>query len=437
MSELIAGRYRLLDEAGRGAMGVVWRARDQQLDRIVAVKQLGGADQTSNLRALREARLAARLRHPHAVTVHDVVEEDGRPYLVMEYVPSRSLSDLLRDRGVLPPDRVAEIGAQLASALAAAHAEGIVHRDVTPSNVLITESGDAKIVDFGISRANGESIITGGGLIAGTPAYLAPEVASGAEADFPADVFSLGATLYHALEGAPPFGTDDNTYALLARVAHDEVTPPRQAGPLSDVLLRLLQRNPYQRPAMGEAHQLFDAVIANRPLPPPRPQPPGTRLLHVPRSRRRVTVAAGIGAILLVLGVVIGIAIAPHGGSVAGPLIRPTPTTTTAPASAGCVARYQVTQSWPGGYQVHVTVHNTRTAGLAGWEVTWQLPDGHHIAGLWDGLWNVRGSLVTVDNANYNAHLDAAASTSFGLNVSRPGDGDPQAPTVTCRAIDE
>lgn len=444
--QLIAERYRLVDRIGQGAMGIVWRARDERLDRVVAVKQLG-ADPAGGgrgeLRALREARLTARLRHPHAITVHDVVDDAGTPYLVMEYLPSRSLADILLERERLPAEEVARIGEQVASALAAAHAEGIVHRDVTPGNVLITPDGVAKLADFGISRATGEGTVTGGGFIAGTPAYLAPEVAGGAEAGFPADVFSFGGTLYRALEGAPPFGTDENTIVLLRRIADDEVTPPRHSGPLTEVLGRLLQRDPEQRPAMAEVQELLEAVTGGRPLPPPRPRPrAGTRLLRVRRPRRRgVIVACAAGAALLALGVLIGTVLVPDSTPVAAP--APTtpapsttpPTTTSAPADLGCAASYRVTNAWPGGYQVEVTVRNDRTAGLLGWRVRWTLPAGHHITGLWNGTFTVDGSTVTVDNADWNAKLAANGSTSFGL-TALTGNGDSsERPELSCRTL--
>ena len=445
--QLIAARYRLVDQIGQGAMGVVWRARDERLDRVVAVKQLGydpsGGGQ-GGPRALREARLTARLRHPHAITVHDVVEHDGAPYLVMEYLPSRSLADVLLERESLPADQVARIGEQVASALAVAHAEGIVHRDVTPGNVLMAPDGVTKIADFGISRATGEGTVTGGGFIAGTPAYLAPEVAGGAEAGFPADVFSLGATLYRALEGSPPFGTDDNTIVLLRRIAQDEVTPPKQTGPLAEVLGRLLQRDPEQRPAMAEVQELFEAVTGGRPLPPPRVLPrTGTRLLQVRRPRRGLVLACAAGALLLALGVVIGTALVPDSTPVAAPAPVPpttsppaTPaTSTSAPADLGCAASYRVTNSWPGGYQVEVTVRNDRAVGLLGWRVRWTLPDGHHITGLWNGTFTVDGSTVTVDNADWNAKLDANGSTSFGLTaLTGQGNGTAR-PALTCKTL--
>jgi serine/threonine protein kinase len=438
---LIAGRYRLLDEAGRGAMGVVWRARDERLDRVVAVKQLAAAvDDQSTARALREARLAARLRHPHAVTVHDIVGQADTRYLVMEYLPARSLADLLHDRETLPAQRVATIGAQLASALAAAHGEGIVHRDVTPGNVLITSSDIAKIADFGIARAPGAGTITGGGIIAGTPAYLAPEVAGGGEAGYPADVFSLGATLYHALEGTPPFGTDDNPIVVLMRAARDQIAPPRHTGPLADALVRMLHREPAQRPTMAEVQNLLDAVLDNRPLPPPRPHTPkpATRLLRVRRSHRRLATAGVIGAALLALGVLIGTALnsgttpIANRGATTGPVHAQVAPTTPPP---GCAAQYEVTNSWPGGYQVQVTVRNTSRTSLFGWQVSWTLPGGHHIEGLWNGSWTVHGSAVTVESATWNAHLDATSMTTFGLIAATPSTASPTRPTLTCHTL--
>ncbi|WP_103338942.1 protein kinase domain-containing protein [Amycolatopsis sp. CA-126428] len=452
--ELIAGRYRLAERIGQGSMGVIWRARDERLDRVVAVKQLDydaaigpAASQQASVRALREARLTARLRHPHAITVHDVVEAPGGPYLVMEYLPSRSLAEILLDRETLPAEEVARIGLPVASALAAAHAESVVHRDVTPGNVLLGESGVVKIADFGISRATGEGTVTGGGFIAGTPAYLAPEVAGGHEAGFPADVFSLGATLYRALEGTPPFGNDDNAITLLLRIAKEETIPPRHSGPLAEVLIRMLQRDPEARPSMAEVQELFEAVTGGRPLPPPRPRPrAGTRLLRVRRPRRRLVLASAAGAILLALGVVIGTVLVPGGTTtVAAPAsssppasppastsASPAPTT---PADLGCAARYEVTNSWPGGYQVQVTVRNDRTAGLSGWRVRWQLPAGHRISGLWNGTFTVDGSTVTVENADWNAKLDADATTTFGLiALTQNGSADAR-PALTCRTL--
>jgi serine/threonine protein kinase len=285
--ELIAGRYRLISRLGSGAMGVVWQAQDERLHRTVAIKQLllpSGmghieADE-ANRRALREGRITARLHHPHAIAVYDVAEHEGQPYLIMEYMPSNSLATVLSRQGVLLPDKVARIGKQIASALAAAHAAGIVHRDIKPGNVLLADDGTVKITDFGISHAVGDVTVTATGILAGTPAYLAPEVARGGSADFPSDVFSLGSTLYTALEGTPPFGLDNNAIALLHRVASGEIIPPSRSGPLTPLLLRLLHRNPEQRPTMQQAADSLAALAAD--LAMPQGSPPAATLVLTP-----------------------------------------------------------------------------------------------------------------------------------------------------------
>ncbi|SES01888.1 Serine/threonine protein kinase [Lentzea xinjiangensis] len=272
-SRLIASRYRLRQKVGQGAMGVVWQAYDEQLHRVVAAKELlvlDGLDaatiERAKARAMREARLAARLEHPNAIRVYDVVEEDGRPWLIMEYLPSRSLAAVIAEQGTLPPREVARIGCYTAAALAAAHRHGIQHRDVKPGNVLIGDQ-EVKITDFGISRAtdgaDGTATATG---TVGTPAFFSPEVARGEDAGLPSDVFSLGATLYNAVEGGPPFGTADNNLAMLHRVAGGSIMPPANAGPLlSPVLFRLMSNNPERRPTMEEAVHLLAAVVNESP----------------------------------------------------------------------------------------------------------------------------------------------------------------------------
>jgi serine/threonine protein kinase len=254
---LIADRYRLLHHVGRGGMGLVWEALDERLERRVAVKQLrrqSGAStaeaELANKRAMREARLAARLQHQHAVSVFDVVEQEGQLWLIMQFVPSVTLAAVLQEGGPLQTNEAAQVGAQVASALAAAHAVGIVHRDVKPGNILIAEDGSALISDFGIARALGDATLTTSGMVHGTPAYLAPEVARGSEASFASDVFSLGATLYSAMEGSPPFGTDENSIALLHRVAAGQFPPPQRCGALTPLILEMLSADPEARPAM-------------------------------------------------------------------------------------------------------------------------------------------------------------------------------------------
>ncbi|WP_281248811.1 serine/threonine-protein kinase [Lentzea fradiae] len=259
-------------KVGQGAMGVVWQAYDEQLQRVVAAKALlalDGLDDArvarAKARAMREARLSARLEHPNAIRVYDVVEEDGQPWLIMEYLPSRSLAAVIAEQGTLPPREVARIGCYTAAALAAAHRHGIQHRDVKPGNVLIGDQ-EVKITDFGISRATGEDATATATGTVGTPAFFSPEVARGEDAGLPSDVFSLGATLYNAVEGEPPFGTSENTIAMLHRVASGSIMPPANAGPLlAPVLFRLLANEPDRRPTMEEAVHLLAAVVNESP----------------------------------------------------------------------------------------------------------------------------------------------------------------------------
>ncbi|QQQ75872.1 serine/threonine protein kinase [Saccharothrix sp. 6-C] len=302
---LVAGRYRLGRRIGSGAMGIVWEAHDERLHRTVAVKQLllqpGLAESDTDeakRRAMREGRIAARLQHPHAIAVYDVAEDDGQPWLVMEYLPSKSLSTALSERGTLPPRDVASIGSQVASALAAAHNAGIVHRDIKPGNILLGNDGTVKITDFGISRATGDVTVTATGMLAGTPAYLAPEVAKGYDPGPPSDVFSLGSTLYAAIEGAPPFGLNENTIALLHQVASGKVVPPKQAGPLTALLMRLLRAEPEDRPTMAEAREALAAVAAGRaapefPVAMPQSHPPSWQGSPVQAQPTRALTPAG------------------------------------------------------------------------------------------------------------------------------------------------
>ncbi len=256
---VIGGRYRLLNRIASGGMGTVWLAWDERLSRAVAIKQLhsapGATEAEARLgheRAMREARITARLHHPNAVPVFDVVAHEGQPCIVMQYLPSNSLEEILAARKTLSPREAARIGSQVAAALAVAHDAGIVHRDVKPGNILITSDGTARITDFGISRVVGDVTLTSTGMVAGTPAYLAPEVARGERSSTASDVYSLGATLYAAVEGAPPFGPAENPMALLHQIASGSITRPRRAGRLTPLLERMLDGDPAARPVMSE-----------------------------------------------------------------------------------------------------------------------------------------------------------------------------------------
>jgi len=287
---VIAGRYTLEREIGRGGMGAVWLGVDQVLGRQVALKRVGmapGAGTPDLARAEREARLAARLNHPHVVAVYDLVVEADEQWLVMEYVEGATLADLVRRDGAMTPDHAAALIGQAADALAAAHAAGIVHRDVKPSNILVGPDGQVKLSDFGIARAEADASLTQTGLVTGSPAYLSPEVASGQQATDASDVWSLGATLFHALAGHPPYEVGDNVLGALYRIVHEE--PPRlpDAGWLSPLLLATMSREPRERWTMARVRDVLAAgsstpLLAALPAPEPDPTPTPTRQLTRP-----------------------------------------------------------------------------------------------------------------------------------------------------------
>lgn len=250
---IVAERYQLRAELGRGGMGVVWLACDELLDREVAVKeilwpnQLGAMErETLRQRALREARTAARLHHPNIVGVYDVVEDDGRPWIVMQYVPYRSLRDVVREDGPLSQERAARVGLTILAAIRAAHAAGVLHRDVKPGNILLGPEDQAVLTDFGMAIADGSPTLTTSGMLIGSPSYMAPERARGEPASAAADMWSLGATLYAAVEGRPPFDRE-GTMAVLAAVVSADPDPPSRAGALWPVISGLLRKDPDER----------------------------------------------------------------------------------------------------------------------------------------------------------------------------------------------
>ncbi|MGE5286552.1 MAG: serine/threonine-protein kinase, partial [Micromonosporaceae bacterium] len=267
---LLAGRYRLRAVIGRGGMGVVWLAGDELLHRDVAVKEILWPPQldpvereTLRQRALREARTAARLNHPHIVGVYDVVEDDGRPWIVMQLVPYRSLSDAVRDDGPLSPGRAAQVGLRILAALRAAHAIGVLHRDVKPGNVLLGPEDQVVLTDFGMAIADGSPTLTTSGVLIGSPSYMAPERARGESASPAADLWSLGATLYAAVEGRPPFDRD-GTLAVLTAVVSDNPDPPHRAGPLWPLIAGLLRKDPRARLSAAEAERLLLDIVVDQ-----------------------------------------------------------------------------------------------------------------------------------------------------------------------------
>ncbi|SFI96033.1 serine/threonine-protein kinase [Amycolatopsis sacchari] len=336
---LIAGRYRLERRIGGGAMGLVWLAKDELLDRTVALKELvlpatltAEEAEQARKRAAREARIAARLQHRYAITVFDVADDGGMPVLVMEYLPSQSLAEVLNARGPMPPAEVARIGAQAAEALAAAHEAGIVHRDVKPGNILLAEDGTAKITDFGISRAVDDGTLTGSGALAGTPAFLSPEAARGEKPTAASDVFSLGATLYAIVEGRFPYGDTDNQMALLYAAAAGRVAPPQQAGPLTELLGRMMSVAPADRPSMAEAAAELRKIAS--------PAPAGER-------RRGVVLWLTAAAVVLVAAVVTTVLLVRNGGD-GGTAAPPAPSSSApAPTSSAQQPTSSTAQSSP------------------------------------------------------------------------------------------
>ena len=331
--DIIAGRYRVEREVGRGGMGSVWLCRDEKLGREVAVKQVGGLPGESSMhlaRALREARHSAALNHPNVVAIFDALEEGDHVWLVMEYVPSRTLSEIVRADGPLPPVRAARIAAQVADGLAAAHALGTVHRDVKPSNILVRDDDRALIADFGIARTVGQEQLTRSGMVTGTPVYFAPELARGGEPSPASDVWALGVSLYAAVEGGPPYPDQSNAIALLNTIASQPPPRPAHAGPLAEPIAHMLDPDPATRWSMADVARTLHEVATRAPEPPEErtvllavpPDTGSTAVRAVPPAPDRRGRAPLLVAALLVL------ALAAVGGWW---LSRPDPTTTASP----------------------------------------------------------------------------------------------------------
>jgi serine/threonine protein kinase len=287
----VAGRYALVRTLGAGGMGTVWLARDLLLGRDVAVKEVTGQGE----RVLREARAAARIVHPNVVMVYDVVEHDDRQWIVMQHVDSRTLADVIAEDGPLSPDRAAEIGLDLLAALRAAHDSGVLHRDVKPGNVLLDSAGHAYLADFGIASSSGDSTLTAAGTLVGAPAYMAPERLRGLACGPASDFWSLGVTLYAAVEGIVPFDRTD-PLATMTSTLTDPLPPPVRAQWLTPLLIRLLDKDPLGRPA---ADEIFTALSGSALVQTTVPMQAG------PRHRRRAPMAVGAFVLAAVVGVMV------------------------------------------------------------------------------------------------------------------------------------
>ncbi|GGL94516.1 hypothetical protein GCM10012279_09930 [Micromonospora yangpuensis] len=367
--ELIAGRYRLLDLVGSGGMGRVWRARDEMLHRDVALKEiippvwLAEAERDEiRLRTLREARTAARLDHPNVVRIYDALVDRDSQWLVMEYVPSRSVQQIIAADGPLSPPHAARIGLAVLTALRVAHAAGVLHRDVKPHNVLVTEGGRVVLTDFGLATfVGGDAAMTGPGMVLGSPQYVAPERARTGASDPRSDLWSLGATLYAAVEGRSPYARA-SAMATLSALAVEPPDPPHRAGPLEPVLAGLLRRDPARRLNAAEVEPMLRAVADGEPAspgpPPSGPPAPtsepawaarsgtpveprwaaddrtaGTTVSNPTPARRRATVAV-VAAVVLLAGAGGAVALSRAGNGPAGPdPVAGPPPTATAPAA--------------------------------------------------------------------------------------------------------
>ena len=330
-------RYDLREPLGRGGMGVVWLADDDVLQRKVAIKEVEfppgvPADEAESLRArvMREARAAGRLNHPNVTTIYDVVQDEGRTWIVMEYVDAPTLTEIVHRDGPRSVDETVNVGLQVLSALDAAHAAGIVHRDVKPSNVMVAPNGRTKLADFGVAAVQGDPKITMTGLIIGSPSYMAPEQAREGRSTEATDLWGLGSTLYFAVEGQPPFDRGSPIPTLTA-VTHEDPRPMERAGALAPIISRLLEKDPEQRPTAGELRAVLENLSHSPPAaasttvlaappptqqldPTPAPTPPpaarndwdgdvaGAPVEHQRRGRSPVPLILGVLALLAVAG---------------------------------------------------------------------------------------------------------------------------------------
>lgn len=467
------GRFELVERLGTGAMGTVWRAIDTTLQREVALKEVrvhdGAPDDEIALlhaRALREAQALARLRHPHVATVYQIVDDTPFPWIVMELVPGRSLTSVLSE-GTLTPRQAAGIGADVLDALAAAHAAGILHRDVKPANILVRPDNRAVLVDFGIAAVEGSATVTGTGSFLGTIEYIAPERAAEGGSPSPAsDLWSLGVMLYVAVEGASPFRRP-NQWATIAAIVNEPHPPPRNAGELAGVIDALLAKDPQARPTAADLAGPLAAIAgrthsqstvaapmprssdlptvttvttgppprpAMRPtvgMPPSTPQPPLQPQPHPPRRTRRLIVAAVIGTLLAGGGAAVGIALAGNDdggkpnsqGSPPQTLLTGTTAapSTTAPPTGPPTGPTPPTSSGPPATTPPTTPPTTNTAP--------QLPAGYQLQSHTSGFEVAvpSGWRLTQDSSGNIAYEAPGGNARLVVRVLRGDSADPYA----------
>jgi len=454
----LAGRYRLIEPLGTGGMAVVWRAYDEVLGRPVAVKLLAprfAADALFRDQVRAEAQAAARLTHPNITNVYDYGEsrdESGAPvpFVVMELIDGRSLAVDLR-QGSLPWRTAVDVCAEIAAALSAAHARGLVHRDVTPANVMRTAAG-VKVVDFGVSAVIGER--GRDGPVVGTPAFLAPERLAGEPGGPAADIYALGLVLYLALTGDLPWRAETTTQMLTAH----RYTPPAPLPPVpglpSDVSVlcgQCLDKDPAARPSAAEAARRLAAATGIRVVVVdpdwaatgarvpeehgrtgtrilPWPVPGGTGLVEPAATAapgRGILVAAG-ATILVGILVGAGVLVAlnrdrPAGTAQPAPSTSTQPTTPAAPGGP-CTVAFN-TQEWDRGATINLTVTNTSGRDINGWTLTFILSGNQDVQNGWNGDWEQDEDRVSVDSYDWNANLPAGGSVALGANVERKGGG--------------
>lgn len=326
---LVGERYALRRIIGRGGVGQVWEAEDTVLGRAAAIKEIDLPDRLTDeereavrSRVMREARAAARLNHPRSVTVFDVIEEDGRLWLVMELVDGETLAERVRGSGPLSPSEAAAIGMQVLEALRHAHAEGVVHRDVKPSNVLVLPDGSVKLTDFGIASLADDARITSTGMVLGSPSYMAPEQATDAGGGPATDLWGLGATLYYAVEGVGPFDRGEPLPTMHA-VVHEDARPSALAGALEPAITALLAKDPGARPSADRTRALLEQAVRpdaepltrtvpapatpTSPFPAAQPTPPVGAAAQHDRPRWVVPAALAIAAVLVATVVLVSL----------------------------------------------------------------------------------------------------------------------------------